>query len=195
MKKPNGYNPKANVGEYVPVELGGHKCIIVAVKEQVTKGNQPQLVVGIDFAKEDAQAGYMKATFDADNREDKKWPYAGTIYIMENKYDWEQRCFVDEVSKECNDFLASVEQSNGIEINFDTKDFGKQFKGLKIGAVYGEEENEYNGKTSMLRKIRYFCTYDSALNKNVPKAKLLKKGSKPSAFDSAPVVDDEDVPF
>ena len=50
MQKPNGYD-EVQVGDFTPVELGGHHLIIKGVKEQESKTGKPMIVVAFDFAK------------------------------------------------------------------------------------------------------------------------------------------------
>ena len=45
-------------------------------------------------------------------------------------------------------FITSFEHSNGVESIWGDK-FAAQFKDKKIGGIFGEVENEYNGKVTM----------------------------------------------
>ena len=66
MKKPNNYENTPVQGEYTPVELGGHKMVIMSVEEKMSKTNKPMIVVYFDFAKGDQQAGYFMEAFKND---------------------------------------------------------------------------------------------------------------------------------
>ena len=87
-----------------------------------------------------------------------------------------------------------MEHSNsGFAINWDAKDFGAQFKGKMIGGVFGQVENEYNGKTSMRTQLRWFCNYKDAGSAKIPEARLLPT-AKPAPA-PAPAPEEDDVPF
>ena len=81
MQKPNSYD-QVQVGDFTPIELGGHHAIIKDVKEQKTKTGKDMIAVAIDFAKNDKQPGYFMDSFEKDIRPDKKWPYQAIQYIV-----------------------------------------------------------------------------------------------------------------
>lgn len=45
MKKPNNYEETQVQGEFIPVELGGHKLVIKQVEERMSRTNKPMIVV------------------------------------------------------------------------------------------------------------------------------------------------------
>ena len=90
MNKPNSFDDVNAGGEYTPIITGGHHAVIVSVKEQKSSTGKDMVVVALDFAKNDAQAGYFKKQFDNDTRSDKKWPYQGVQYIVTE--DTEGKC-------------------------------------------------------------------------------------------------------
>lgn len=190
MNKPNFYDETKASGEFVPVAVGGHYCTIKQVSETKSKTGKDMIVVLFDFCAPDAQAGYFTDSFRDDIREDKKWPFAGSKYIMVNDYQ-----DASKVSKQFKTFCSCVEKSNpGFTIAWG-ENWGKQFINKKVGAVYGLEENEYDGKTSMRPAMKWFCNYDAVSTAQVPEPKYLKKDAvSTTTFVNLPA-DDSELPF
>ena len=198
MKKPEGYDEARAAGEFTPIELGGHFAVIKQVTEMQSSTGKNMVVVLFDFSGEDAQPGYFADQFKNDDREDKKWPFAGRKYIMVQDFNDSRK-----TSRNFKTFCTCVERSNEMEINWNTANWGQQFVGKHIGVVYGEEEQEYEGKTSMRRLPKWFCSYDKVTTQGVPEAKYLS-GNKPRSAGSATASDgfinvpegtDEEIPF
>lgn len=165
MNKPNNYEETKVGGDFTPIELGGHHLVIKQVNETKSKAGADMLVVLFDFAKNDKQPGYMSESFKNDIRPEKKWPHNGTTYILCEDKD-------GNCSKKFKSFITAFENSNNVEAIWGEK-FATQFKNKKIGGVFGEVENEYNGKVSMRRELRWFCDDSRAEGANIPDAKLL----------------------
>lgn len=199
MQKPNGYDEAQASGEFIPVNLGGHYAIIKQVSERQSSKGKDMIVVLFDFDTNDKQPGYFANRFNSDDREEKKWPYAGSKYIMVADYDDPKK-----TSKNFKTFCTCAEHSNNFTIAWGGNDWAKQFKGKKIGVVFGEEESEYDGKISMRRVPKWFCNIDKVANAPVPAPKYLN-GSGPAApaqsagnvNDFVNVPDDaaEEIPF
>lgn len=190
MQKPNGYD-EVQIGDFIPVELGGHHLIIKAVREQDSKTGKPMIVVAFDFAKNDKQPGYFADQFEKDVRPDKKWPNNGTQYIM--TMDSQDS---SKTSKNFKSFITAFEHSNNITAIWGDK-FCDQFKGKKIGGVFGIVEEEYNGKVSKRHKLRWFCDDSKADNAEIPQEKLLNTSSAKSSDGFVNVTDsvEEEIPF
>ena len=194
MQKPNNFENVKASGDFTPIELGGHHIIIKNVEETTSKAGKPMLKVSFDFAKNDRQADYMSNEYKNDIRPDKKWPHAGTQYILCEDKD-------GNCSHAFKRFILAWEASNNCEAIGGEK-FAGQFKNKKIGGVFGEVENEYNGKTSMRHELRWFCSDDKVDGATIPAAKLLNgsSGNGGSSASSAPDVNvadgtDEEVPW
>jgi hypothetical protein len=188
MQKPNNYD-QTQVGEFTPIELGGHHAIIKDVKEQKSKMGKDMIVIAIDFAKNDKQPGYFMESFENDIRPDKKWPHQAVQYIVVEDKD-------GKTSRSFKSFITSFEKSNGCEAIWGDS-FCKQFKGKRIGVVYGNVEEEYNGEVKKRRKIRWFCDDATVDNANIPADKLLDTTKKTSGdgFMNIPEGTDEEIPF
>lgn len=174
MQKPNAYDDVKVGGSWTPPQVGGHKMVIKQVVETKNRNNKDMIVVCFDFDKTDIQPGFFTTEFKNDVRPEKKWPHAGTQYI--NVEDQEGK-----TSKSFKGFITSFEKSNNTEVVWGDK-FAAQFKNKKIGGVYGEVENEYNGKVSMRHELRWFCSYGDAEGATVPEPKMLQqRPEKPNA--------------
>ena len=173
MQKPNNFETTQG-GDFIPVELGGHYAIIKDVTEMETKNGDPMIVVSIDFDKKDIQPDYFMDMFKKDIRPDKKWPNQAKNYITT---EYNGAC-----TRGFKAFITSFADSNGLkqdQIRWG-EDFTSQFKNKKIGVVYGNVEETYNGETKMRRKIRWFCNYDKVSSQSIPADKL-ENGSTASA--------------
>lgn len=197
MNKPTGYD-EASAGGFTPVELGGHYGVIKQVSEKDSSTGKPMIVVLFDFDKNDAQPGYFSDLFNSFDREPKKWPFQGSKYIMVQDYNDAKK-----TSRNFKAFVTTVEKSNNMKISWGGSNWGKQFVGKKIGIVYGEEEQEYNGERSMRRVPKWFCLYEKAKDASIPAPKYLQSaapaaGSTDSEIDgflNIPEGMEEEIPF
>ena len=175
MNKPNNYDTTSS-GDFTPIELGGHYMIIKKLEEGKSKSGKPMLTVYFDFADPDKQKGYFMQSFKDDIRPEKKWPHVGTAYIVCEDKD-------GNCSKKLKSFITAFEKSNNCDAVWGDK-FAGQFKNKKIGGVFGEVENEYNGKVTMRHELRWFCAIDKADGATVPDPLLLKKDESSNGDDS-----------
>lgn len=193
MNKPNDFDNVKAGGDFTPVELGGHFGVIKQLKETTSSSGKPMVVVCLDFDSNDKQAGYMTESFKADVRPDKKWPYNGTRWIVTE--DKDGKC-----SKSFKSFITAFEKSNNTTVQWGDK-FEAQFKNKKIGVVYGEVEEEYDGKIQVRHQIRWFCSIDKVSTTPIPERQTLDKPSTPnggsgsSDFMSIPDGAEEELPF
>lgn len=197
MQKPNNYDKTQASGDFTPISLGGHHLIIKKVEEAKTKTGKDMIVVAFDMAAGDSQSGYFSKAFADDIRPDKKWPRAGRQYIVTE--DGNGNC-----SRSFKTFINCVERSNNGFVTQWGDTFAQQFKGKRIGGVFGEVENEYNGKTTMRHELRWFCDDNKADSANVPQPKYLQNSN---ATTSAPAtsandfvniagtIEEEEIPF
>lgn len=198
MNKPNNYdNTRSNSGEFEPIELGGHRGIIKQVEETTSKTGKPMAVVYIDFAPEDKQPRYFEDQYKNDTRADKKWPFQATQYIVTEDAE-------GNTSRSFKGFCTAYEDSNGAKIQWGNgPQWAAQFKNRRIGVVFREVEEEYNGEIRTRRRIAWFCDDHKATEQGVP-AKRLYNGPRPAAATTAtettewmpmPPADAEDLPF
>lgn len=171
MNKPNNYE-NVKTGTYTPPAVGGHHIIIKKVIEGKSKNNKPMITVMFDFAANDVQPDFFMNEFKEDTRDGKKWPRGGTAYIVTEDND-------GNCSKSLKGFVTSFEKSNGMpEDSTQWGDkFAEQFTNKRIGGIFGEVENEYNGKRSMRIELRWFCADDKVDEATVPEPKRLPAAS------------------
>lgn len=164
MKKPNSYDATQVTGEFEPIRLGGHKMAIKQVTEKKTQTGKDMLVVLFDFAEGDDQAGYFMRQFEGDTRQDKKYPNAGTNYMIVDEN-------VDFGTKNLKTFVTCVEKSNpGFAVKWG-ENFGQQFKGKLIGGVFREEKDWYNGKEVKRRKLAWFRSVEGIKDVEIPEVR------------------------
>jgi len=170
MQKPSGYDETQVSGSYEAPACGGHYLIIKKVEERQSKTGKDMIAIMFDFAANDRQPGLFMRTFEEDIRPDKKWPYAGSQYVMVNDYTDPSK-----TSRNFKSFVTSVERSNKGFVTAWGDNWGAQFKNKVIGGVFGMVESEYNGKRSMRPQLRWFCSIEAVPNANIPEPKLLRE--------------------
>lgn len=197
MNKPNGYDATRESGTFSPVELGGHYAIVKQVSETQSSTGKDMIVVLFDFDKNDKQPEYHSQAFKEDTRPEKKWPFNGSKYIMVHDYNDPEK-----TSRAFKTFCTCIEKSNNVSVQWGGANWGAQFKGKKIGVVYGEEENSYDGKTFMRRVPKWFCNVDGVATARIPDPKYLPghtaatPTTDPNSFIQIPDdADGEDIPF
>lgn len=200
MKKPNNYDNTQASGDFTPIELGGHIMVIKEVLETQSRTGKEMLKVSFDFAQDDIQPGYFEKIFKDDIRPDKKWPFAGTAYIMTE--DENGNC-----SRNFKTFTTAVEKSNpGFQIMWGDK-FAQCFKNKKVGGVFGIERDYYEGRPIEKRKFRWFRSTDGVKEAEIPKETETNEyklhnggtaalpGSDSNGFMNIPDGIDEELPF
>ena len=168
MNMPTGYNETQASGDWTPITLGGHYLIIKQVSERMSSTGKPMIVVLFDFDQNDAQAGYFTKSFADDVRPDKKWPNSGTKYILVNDSD------TGKTSKNFKTFCTCVERSNtGFEVKW-IENWGAQFKGKKVGGVFGEELDFYDSKEKRKHVLRWFMSFDKVKDAKIPEISMTR---------------------
>lgn len=166
IKKPENYdNVEVNL-EFTPINLGGHKGIIMEVEEYTSpiSGNT-SLKVSVDTAKDDIQPEYFTEQYKNDTRTDKKWSNSAIKYVSLKQ---DENCI-----KMLKAFLTSVENSNNGFI-YDWDKEVDQLKGKKVGLVFGLEEYENDkGETKTATKLTQFRSIDKVYNAKIPNVRLL----------------------
>ncbi|MDY5929678.1 MAG: hypothetical protein SPJ27_06555 [Candidatus Onthovivens sp.] len=201
MQKPKLYD-KIEVMEFdhTPIELGGHKGIIMKAEEYTSpQSGKTSLKVSVDTAKDDKQPEYFREQYKNDNRIDKKWNNSAIKYISLGEEE-------NQV-KMLKAFITAYENSNNCKFDWN-KDW-EQLKGKKIGLVFGMEEYEsQDGTLKTNNKLREFRSIDKVDNVKIPKVKLLdgtyveyEEYTKSSAdkakdlFGSSVEISSDDLPF
>lgn len=166
LKKPQNYDNVQVNEDYTPIQLGGHKGIIMGAEEYKSPvtGNT-SLKVSVDTAKDDIQPQYFTEQYKNDTRPDKKWSNSATKYVSLKD---DENCV-----KMLKAFITSVENSNNGFV-YDWNKEVDQLKGKKVGLVFGLEEYKNNdGEIKTIAKINQFRSIDKIENIQIPKVKLL----------------------
>lgn len=192
MQKPNNFDNTQTGSDFTPVRLGGHHLVIKKVEETQSKAGKDMIIVAFDMATGDDQAEYFTKAFAEDIRPDKKWPRNGRQYIVVNDAD-------GNCSRSFKSFITCVERSNNGFVTQWNDKFAAQFKGKRIGGVFGEVENDYNGKTTMRHELRWFCDDSKADSASIPQPKYLQNSNRtaaaPTSFMPVPDGEEGDIPF
>lgn len=166
IKKPSNWDAvEVMEFDYTPIELGGHKGIIMKAEEYTSpQSGKTSLKVYVDTAKDDKQPEYFKKQYENDTRIDKKWSNSAIKYVPLGEEE--------NQIKMLKSFITAYENSNGCQFDWG-KDW-EQLKGKKIGIVFGQEEyTSQDGTTKLATKLREFRSIDKVDNVKIPKVKLL----------------------
>ena len=166
IKKPSNWDTvEVMEFDYTPIELGGHKGIIMKAEEYTSpQSGKTSLKVSVDTASDDKQPEYFREQYKNDNRIDKKWSNSAIKYISLGEEE-------NQV-KMLKSFITAYENSNGCQFDW-SKDW-EQLKGKKIGLVFGMEEYEnQDGTLKTNNKLREFRSIDKVDNVKIPKIKML----------------------
>ena len=164
MNKPNNYDNTRTGNSFVPINLGGHFAVIKQVEEMKSRSGKDMIAVYIDFADGDEQAHYFADQYKNDTRAEKKWPYQAIHYITTEDAEGNTR-------RDFKAFCTAFEDSNGTTIKWGGSNWGAQFKNKKIGVVFRDVEEEYNGDIRTRRRIAWFCNYEEADSQPIPAKK------------------------
>lgn len=166
IKKPSNYdNVEVMEFDFTPIELGGHKGIIMKAEEYTSpQSGKTSLKVSVDTAKDDKQPEYFKEQYKNDTRIDRKWSNSAIKYVPLGEEE-------NQV-KMLKAFITAYENSNNCK--FDWNKNWEQLTGKKIGLVFGMEEYENQaGELKTVNKLREFRSIDKVDNIKIPKVKKL----------------------
>lgn len=166
IKKPSNYdNVEVMEFDFTPIELGGHKGIIMKAEEYTSpQSGKTSLKVSVDTAKDDKQPEYFKEQYKNDTRIDRRWSNSAIKYVPLGEEE-------NQV-KMLKAFITAYENSNGCQ--FDWNKNWEQLTGKKIGLVFGMEEYENQaGELKTVNKLREFRSIDKVDNIKIPKVKKL----------------------
>lgn len=168
LKKPNGYDEViVNDGDFIPLELGGHRCIIMSAEEyQNPSTNKESIKLYLDTDKDDIQPQYYTDAYKKDTRPNKAWDTGAIVYLPLG--DDENQV------KILKGGITAIENSNNF--TFDWKDVNT-LKNKKVGCVFGLEEYESNdGKIKTKVKARRLRSLDKIDEVQIPNVKTLNNG-------------------
>lgn len=166
IKKPSNWDAvEVMEFDYTPIELGGHKGIIMKAEEYTSDfSGKKSLKVYVDTASDDKQPEYFREQYKNDTRIDRKYPNGAIKYVPLGEEE-------NQV-KMLKSFITAYENSNNCQFDWN-KDW-EQLKGKKIGIIFGMEEYENQaGELKTVNKLREFRSIDKIDNIKIPKVKLL----------------------
>ena len=166
IKKPSNYdNVEVTEFDFTPIELGGHKGIIMKAEEYTSpQSGKTSLRVSVDTAKDDKQPEYFAEQYKNDTRIDRKWSNSAIKYVPIGEEE--------NQIKMLKSFITAYENSNNCQ--FDWNKNWDQLKGKKIGIIFGMEEYENQaGELKTVNKLREFRSIDKVDNIKIPKVKKL----------------------
>lgn len=148
-------------GEFTPLELGGHACIIRNADIYTGQTGNQSLRVQVDIDTTDKQAGFFQKQFDNDTRTDKKWSNGATKYYS----------LKEENLGMLKAFTTAVENSNaGFKFDMDET----KLKGKRIAGVFGWEEYEkQDGTVGVTTKLTQIRSLDKLNEIKIPRVKKL----------------------
>lgn len=192
MNKPAGYEEAQVLGEYTPINLGGHKLVIMQVEEITASNGNQYLKISFDTAKDDVQPSYYSNAYKNDTRENKKWSGVTTIFPTDKE---------GKTSKQFKTFCTAVEHSNsGFKMVWGEQ-FCNALKGKAVGGVFGEEEYIGNdGEVKTARKLFWFRGIDKVMDAEVPAKRTVEKPASTFPTDAYGFMNipdgiDEELPF
>lgn len=195
MNKPKFYDETPVLGEFTPINLGGHKLVIMKVEEVTASNGNQYIKVSFDTAKDDTQPNYYSNAYKQDTRDNKKWSGVTTVFPTDKD---------GKTSKSFKTFCTAVEHSNaGFKMVWGDK-FCDALKGKAVGGVFGEEEYVGNdGTIKTARKLFWFRGTDKVMDAEIPaKRELdddtrekLEENTSNDGFMNIPDGIDEELPF
>lgn len=135
IQMPNDYDTaRAYDGQGAsPLPVGGHCCRIISAKQEMSRNNNPMLVVAFDVAEGGPDDGYYKAQYERKKgfNPEAKWPGIFRTGLVNKD---------GKTSGYFKGFITSVEESNA-GYSFKAAGFDENsLKGKMVGFNFGEEE-------------------------------------------------------
>ena len=166
INKPQGFDDlNVNDGDFAPIQLGGHKLVIMALEELTSSNGNKYLKVTFDTDKDDIQPNYYSEQFKNDTRENKKWSGVSVIFPTDKE---------GNASKTFKQFCTSIEKSNNSKIQWG-QGFENSILNKKIGGVFGEEEYLSNGEVKTARKLFWWRSTENVLEAKIPNKREVQK--------------------
>lgn len=162
--------------------------------DQNSNGNGQHITIAFDIAEGEKKDFYQKV-FDANTKEDKKWPNDGIFYL-----NVPTDSSPDFIKKNWDSFFADLEDSNDGFVFDAAKADMDTLKGKLIGGKFANEQSEYNGKVYDHMKMRWTCTAQAVRDGKagkLPNDKLIQTtpSSSNGFMNIDTSVDDDEIPF
>lgn len=185
---------RRTMGNYDPLPKGNYVCKIIQAGEYKSNKGKDMIKIAFDIA-EGEYKDFYKKKFEADERQDKKWP-GDAIYYMTIPTDNCESYIVDQ----WDEFWGNIEESNNGYV-FDGNE--KTIKGKIFGGIFRNEPSQSDSGQvyDHIRLYRTRLAQDVRDGKVtwVPKDKELKRNKNVSSgtddFMSIPDDSPVDLPF
>ena len=193
MDMPKGYNETQGFSDYTPLAPGGYVCKIIKLEEMQSSTGKPMIKVALDIA-EGPEAGRFREQFDADTRDEKKWPCVAYQLVTDG---------MGVTTRGFKGFNMSLEESNDGWKPVWGDAYAANCKNKLIGVIFGREEYENrDGELRWITKPQFFRSADTIRKGDfrVPEDKHLptfkEKDQKPDAAVPEGFAQlDDDIPF
>lgn len=188
MNKPAGYDEAQVLGEFTPINLGGHKLVIMKVEEVTANNGNQYLKISFDTAKDDVQPNYYSNAYKNNTMDNKKWSGVTTVFPTDKD---------GKTSKSFKTFCTAVEHSNsGFKMVWGDQ-FCNALKGKAVGGVFGEEEYVGNdGTIKTARKLFWFRGIDKVMDAEIPAKRTVEpQPASNDGFMNIPDSIDNELPF
>ena len=188
MEKPKFYEEAQVLGEFTPINLGGHKLVIMKVEEVTANNGNQYLKISFDTAKDDVQPNYYSNAYKNNTMDNKKWSGVTTVFPTDRD---------EKTSKSFKTFCTAVEHSNnGFKIVWGDQ-FCNALKGKAVGGVFGEEEYVGNdGTIKTARKLFWFRGIDKVMDAEIPAKRTVEpQPASNDGFMNIPDSIDNELPF
>lgn len=181
---------------------GAYVVVIKDAREEKKSWGETKLMIAFDIAEGDLKGFYQKI-FDADDNENKVWPYDARFELSipaDGDPEWKWRKW--------NSFFSDLEDSNA-GFAFDGTNL-KALRGKLIGGKFANKQSENNGNVYDHIKLLWTCVADDVRNGKpgrMPSDQLVgSKKSGPASgtgtsvpgidgFVSVPDGQEEELPF
>ena len=191
MKAPKGYREaQAYTGETKKLTPGGHLIRLRTVEDTANQDGSEYLRVQFDIEEGGEFDGFYRDAYGRRVRYDVNadWPGRMSVFV----YDRE-----GNTSGRFKGFIQAVEQSNP-GYSFEASGFNEQtLQGKIVGAVFGEDEYEFNGNHGTTVRIRY-CVPVAKVREGVPVPPfrpLKQDGARGAAPAAAGIGYSDELPF
>ena len=164
IRKPSNYDEiEVNDKEFIPLEIGGHKCVIMKAEEYKNPDTgKESLKIYLDTDKSDKQPEYFANLYRNDTRPDKSWDKRAIIYLPLSEEESKVRMFKAGIT--------AIEKSNNFKWNFNENDLVNK----KVGCIFGlEEYKNQEGKIKVKTRARRLRSIDKVDKIGIPDVRLL----------------------
>ena len=192
MKRPDDWDEVRAYENRKALPAGGYICEVKKCEETESSTGKPMIKVAFEIAEGEFKGYFMdEFTRAKEYKQDAKWPYAGTKWILTQDEE-------GKTSRMLKAFVTSIEAEN-VKVEWNDK-FGKSVQGALLGVVFRDEENEYNGACYWRAVPCFFCSCEDIRenNYNVPSPKSLSGSTMPAQDLPGPAdfaAAEEEIPF